>query len=392
MTTTWIALDEWGFAAAHYLLEALWQSTLVFATVAALNALLRRHSPRARRALWLMALLIAPVLPLLSTIAKPAGLPQQSIAAFPEYAPHVSTIVAPLPMPEFVAPMVEIPTAATPTPSPTPFDYPWALTLLAYAMGAVFFLSWTVLGHLRIHQWMRSGEAVSDPVVLEPFQRAAARLRVRRSTRVVMTDRVPAPITAGIVRPTVLLPANITEVLTPEDLYAVALHETVHIQQHEPLILTLASLIRSVLYFHPLVWIACRQLAALAEHTADDTVLEITGAPTAYARLLTTFAERPAPAHPLHGRRSGTGLLQERLPQTCRSHPRRPHKRIRKLTRIALACTVAGVLVSLGAALALPLGSKAASPKDETLELAAAEQHSEVGSTGETKGIREATL
>ncbi|MBI5093336.1 MAG: M56 family metallopeptidase [Candidatus Hydrogenedentes bacterium] len=352
MTANWATLDQWGFAAARYLLEALWRSTLVFAAVAALSAVLRRYTPRARRALWLVALLIAPALPLLSTLAKPAGLPQQSVAAFPVYAPPPVTFeLEPEPT---VTPTIELPVATVAPPAPTPLDYPWALGLFAYTLGAAFFLAWTLLGHFRIHQWMRSGRAVSDPLLVEPFHRAAARLNVRGPVRVVLTDRVPAPITAGIVRPTVLLPNTITDALTPDDLYAVALHETVHIQQHEPLILTLASLVRSVLYFHPLVWLACRRLAVLAEHTADDAVLEITGAPTAYAKLLTTFAERLPLRTPAAEGAAGLVFCKSAFLKRVEAILG-DRNRVRKLTRIALACTVAAVLVSLAGALALPL-------------------------------------
>ena len=50
---------------------------------------------------------------------------------------------------------------------------------------------------------------------------------------------------------------------------------------------------RAVLFFHPLVWLACRQVSALAEETAcDDAVLDATGEPLSYAKMLARLAER----------------------------------------------------------------------------------------------------
>ena len=351
----WIALDAQGYIAAKYLLAVLWQSSLLFAGVAVIALLLRNHAPRMRRALWLTALLVAPFLPLLSMLVKPSGLPQQEVAAFPTYTPPM-TIARPIAedrLPVIVTP--QHPITPLPVPAPRPLDYPWALALIAYALGSTGFLSWTLLGHLRIRQWICAGKIPSEPRVLEAFREAATRLKLQRRIHVVMTDRVCAPVTVGLFRATVLLPKEVTATLTDDDLVAVAIHETAHIRQHDPLFLTVASLVRSLLFFHPLVWVACRALAVLAEHVADDAVLETTGQPLPYAKLLTTLAEHlPRRTPTVEG---AAGLI------LCKSAFLRrveailgDRTRIRRITRLALAGTFAAAVFSLTAALALPLG------------------------------------
>ena len=350
----WIALDAQGYAVAKYLLAILWQSSLLFAGVGVIALLLRRHAPRTRRALWLTALLVAPTLPLLSTLAKPSGLPQQEVAAFPTYTPPVTMsvpVVRP-PVPMVAAP--QHPVTASPVPAPHPLDYPWALALMAYAIGCAGFLSWTLLGHFRIWQWIQSGQVASEAHLVDAFREAATRLKLRRQVRVVMTDHVCAPVTVGLFRATVLLPKDFMNTLTDDDLVAVAIHETAHIRQHDPLFLTVASLVRGLLFFHPLVWVACRALAVLAEHVADDAVLEATGQPLPYAKLLTALAERlPRRTPSVEG---AAGLI------LCKSAFLRrveailgDRSRIRRITRWTLAASLAGCLAVIGVVLAVPL-------------------------------------
>lgn len=78
-------LDGWGFAAARALLSLLWQTSILFAAAAALDALLRRRRPGARQRLWLLALFLVPVLPLLSGGARQAGAPQAPVPLLPVY-------------------------------------------------------------------------------------------------------------------------------------------------------------------------------------------------------------------------------------------------------------------------------------------------------------------
>lgn len=93
----WIVFDRIGFHAAAFLLSALWQSTLLFLAVATIGFALRRRRSSARHALWFLALVIAPVLPLCASGAKRLGTPQAPVAMLPSYS-------ASAPSPQFLPP------------------------------------------------------------------------------------------------------------------------------------------------------------------------------------------------------------------------------------------------------------------------------------------------
>jgi hypothetical protein len=135
---------------------------------------------------------------------------------------------------------------------------------------------------------------------------------------------VPVPLTVGMLRPHVLLPTGLAQKLSDAELEAVALHESAHLQRRDPLVLSLAALIRAALFFHPLVWLVVRRLSALAEHCADDAVLEATGEPAPYATLLARLADdlpgaskRCSPTAPVSGGCRVRRWLEQCSPPSC---------------------------------------------------------------------------
>ena len=125
------------------------------------------------------------------------------------------------------------------------------------------------------------------------------------------------------------------------------------------------SLLRAVLFFHPLVWLAARRIELLAEHAADDAVLEATGEPVTYAKLLARFAEE-LPRYAI-GTEVAAGILFNkgaflRRVEAILSDNR---DKIKRLSRVALLATLLAAVLSLGIALALPLGEKTSETEEE---------------------------
>jgi beta-lactamase regulating signal transducer with metallopeptidase domain len=237
-------------------------------------------------------------------------------------------------------------------------DFPWALALLAYAAGATGLLCLVAAGSYRIGRWARRGRAVTDARVLGIFRAARQRLGLGRDVTVVESRRTLSPITVGTLHPVVLLPTGLADDSSDADLLAIALHELVHVRRYDSALLTLLSFVRAALFFHPLVWLACRQVSALAESACDDAVLEATGEPVSYAKMLARLAEQ-LPRHAV-GTELAAGIVFSkgaflRRVEAILSDRR---DRIRRLSRMALAGTLAAAVVSVGVALALPLGEK----------------------------------
>jgi peroxiredoxin len=103
------------------------------------------------------------------------------------------------------------------------------------------------------------------------------------------SDEVVVPVTAGILRPLVLLPSGWRR-WPAATRHAVLTHEFAHVRRKDALVSALSTAVQCILWFHPLAWILRRRLALLAELAADAAAIESRLSPATYARVLVEFA------------------------------------------------------------------------------------------------------
>lgn len=124
----------------------------------------------------------------------------------------------------------------------------------------------------------------------------ALALRVTRRARplqrrvLLESDDVSVPVTVGILRPRVLLPAAWRE-WTVAKRRAVLAHEFAHIRRRDTLTGFIAQCARRIFWFHPLAWWVCRRVSDLAESACDAAAVDRVHDATGYSRILLEFAE-----------------------------------------------------------------------------------------------------
>jgi len=164
-------------------------------------------------------------------------------------------------------------TTNAPTPRAKVFEWaaPETLALWCYLAGVL------AMTACRLTGWMMLVGVIS--------RSKALRLRPLRESADVLI-----PVTAGVLRPSVILPAGWMSWDTGTK-RAVLAHEFAHIRRGDRWISFLTRLAKCVYWFHPLAWWVSRQIADLAELSCDAVVLEKNGDPGGYARILLGFAQ-----------------------------------------------------------------------------------------------------
>jgi bla regulator protein blaR1 len=107
---------------------------------------------------------------------------------------------------------------------------------------------------------------------------------------VLLHEAVAAPMTYGLVRPRILLPADAPAWPTA-DVRRALRHEIEHVYRRDWLTQAVARTVCMAYWFHPLAWIAWRQLSLEAERACDDAVL-VGEERTEYAEQLLELARR----------------------------------------------------------------------------------------------------
>jgi TonB family protein len=167
-----------------------------------------------------------------------------------------------------------------------------AMLLIAWATGSVLSLLPVLVGLWQVRALRRLGR---------PWQRAqsvvqqlASSATVHRHVEVLLHEAVSGPGSCGVVRPTILLPMD-AQTWHEDDLGRAIIHELEHVRRSDWVSQCFARAVCACYWFHPLFWIARRQLALEAERACDDAVLRRAEA-TAYANQLVVLAERMSAA------------------------------------------------------------------------------------------------
>ncbi len=112
----------------------------------------------------------------------------------------------------------------------------------------------------------------------------------RPAVRLLLSQEIEVPITWGIWRPVILLPATTTH--NPTQLRYVLAHEGTHLLRGDNATWGLASLLQCVLYYEPLFWLLRRRLLVSMDQLADAAAAGQGESAPDYAAFLVELARR----------------------------------------------------------------------------------------------------
>ncbi len=222
------------------LIDSSVRATAVLAAAWIAASFLRRASADLRHRIWLAALVSA----------------------------VLSLVPAPVPDSLRIAITVSAGTAVGPVASAR-----WPMLLTAvWTLGTTLLLARSGIGLFRLAR----------------LTRAARRFE---TDEILISDAAATPMTWGVLRPVILLPAYM-ESWPQEKRDAVILHEQAHVDRRDWMWLTFSQAITAVFWFHPLVWVAASRLRQESERAADDRVLAGGIEPAKYAGRLLEVARK----------------------------------------------------------------------------------------------------
>jgi beta-lactamase regulating signal transducer with metallopeptidase domain len=109
---------------------------------------------------------------------------------------------------------------------------------------------------------------------------------------IALSESIQSPGLAGLIRPVILLPADILSWTSREERVSILHHELAHIQRRDHFVNLFQSALTAFFFFHPMLRYACRQLSLERELACDDRVLSLGAEPKAYAEAILKAVER----------------------------------------------------------------------------------------------------
>jgi TonB family protein len=206
------------------------------------------------------------------------------------------------------APAAPVDAMAVTAPHALPSPATVALWLLG--AGAALRLLWLAFGFLKLARHRRGGAEMPLPPEWSGMAGGAA---------VLISDEMDGPVTFGLFRPVVLLPASFPSLpKTMRD--AILSHELLHVARRDWAFTLAEELVRAAFWFHPAIWWVLGEIQLAREQTVDRCVIEMTQARDPYVDTLLAMAGAPmepdlAPAPSFlrrrHLKQRVIGLIQE---------------------------------------------------------------------------------
>jgi TonB family protein len=175
-----------------------------------------------------------------------------------------------------------------PSLSTTLSEWP-AIASSVLIAGALIRLTWIAAGVLRLRRLRSIGEPMAWS---ENDERHNDIERLRIDVRCVPSLR--QPVTFGLLRPVVMLPATF-DALSPGARHAILEHELWHVRRRDWLWLVAEEIVRAILWFHPAIaWLISR-IQTSREEVVDELTVLATNERRSYLEALLAFADEPSP-------------------------------------------------------------------------------------------------
>jgi beta-lactamase regulating signal transducer with metallopeptidase domain len=346
-----------------FLLNATLKVSLIVVVALAASAMLRRRSAAVRHFVLTAALACAAATPALRFVA-PAW--QATAAWLP--TSRLQLIDRPLAVLDDAAPVAPANAIGPSTGSR------WNAAAIARSLGVIWITGVAVgllvfiIGLVRLARIASRSRRVDSGPWVDAAADMARALGLRRPPVVLQGDRSSLLGTWGVIRSKVLLPADASD--WPADRMRIVLgHELAHVRRHDWTVQLVAELLRSVYWFNPFVWLACRRLRLESEQACDDAVLKLGVEGSDYASELVDLArafksDRPlfvpaaAMARPSSLERRVRAMLNAKL-------NRDPITRPASIAAALVLTAVTVVVAGFGASAQSPFGSVSGSVTDQ---------------------------
>ena len=283
------------------ILHFLWLACCPWALWFAIDRLCLRNHP-AGRYLGSLACLTAIVMmvPVAVWMSNGAAVTSPAVANANDQIPTIRTSDAPAiePPSSVVMPASsgELVSSAKPFPPSLSSRFvarmkPWASTIfIGYLAGVAIFSSRLLRGFYYSRQLRRQAAIVREPAILTIVEEISRKLLLKTAPIVMWCSKTAVPTVVGTLRPVVLLPASWAKAVVGQQLEHVLMHEFIHLRRFDPLVNCLQNLVETLLFFHPLVWLASREIRLQRELSCDAAVVDAGADLHLYANTLTDVA------------------------------------------------------------------------------------------------------
>ncbi|WP_152655650.1 BlaR1 family beta-lactam sensor/signal transducer [Oceanobacillus sp. CFH 90083] len=147
------------------------------------------------------------------------------------------------------------------------------ITAGLWITGALVFMGLSIRAWLNLRSIKKSISHVESKDILNLFQMSKLQLNISKNIVLGVSDKIRSPLTFGLRKTFVVLPANFEEWLSRDDIKHILLHELNHYKYKDIPTNYLMVFFQIIYWFNPLVWMAFKEMRLDREIACDHAVL-----------------------------------------------------------------------------------------------------------------------
>ncbi|NRS18122.1 BlaR1 family beta-lactam sensor/signal transducer [Brevibacillus sp. HB1.4B] len=154
----------------------------------------------------------------------------------------------------------------------TPDSFPTILVGI-WVVGMIICAAITLSAWLKIQQIKRTASVITNQEIIELFEQCKKDVKITQNIVLAESKHVKSPMTFGVFTTYVVLPSHFDEWLSINEMKYIFLHELMH-KKNNDIVMNYVTVVYQLLYwFHPLVWLAFREMRVDREIACDVAVL-----------------------------------------------------------------------------------------------------------------------
>jgi beta-lactamase regulating signal transducer with metallopeptidase domain len=132
-----------------------------------------------------------------------------------------------------------------------------------------------------------SNSPIGNPSLLLIYHGLGARSGLKKMPHLFVSERIHSPLLQGLVNPKIIIPASILATYREAEIQLILAHELAHYRRGDLFWNWLPTIVRTIFFFHPLVWIIRNEWTRVQEICCDHKAVQWTQARHSdYGRVL----------------------------------------------------------------------------------------------------------
>lgn len=225
--------------------------------------------------------------------------------------------------------------------------------MVAFWYVGVCVFSLRLLGSaITIGRLKRVGTLPVSNNVTSSLSELCTRMKINRPVEIHVSSLIDSPIVVGCFRSLILVPSSLISSVSASELEAILAHEAAHVRRYDYLVNLLQTIIETLVFYHPAVWMISNRIRLERENCCDDLAIKAVGDSLIYSRALLAIEEQKSRSTQLSLAATGGDFMARlhrilHLPAPLPSPLQRANSALVSLGVLAGSMLVAGITFNL---------------------------------------------